>query len=272
MKFIHLSDLHINTAKKDENKQLKPLYEHFIKRYNGGEKPAILITGDLVDNGQADEYGPVENFLHSLKEKGFELIVCPGNHDYGKGGIHYRDDSSKLFFKKIECGLLGYTGDACDMASLYPKVTPFDDDKVVFFGIDSLAGKMDNPGNLHLLADGEIGKKQRNRLLDHLAKPQYDGHTKIVYLHNHPWELIPGHGLVDGLEFIREIDGQVDIICFGHMHASHFWESREDMVAMNAGKTTAPINYRGSPYLTYREISVNHAGTAVGVIKVPAAK
>jgi predicted phosphodiesterase len=49
----------------------------------------------------------------------------------------------------------------------------------------------------------------------------------------------------------------VDIICFGHIHISRLWESRDGMLAMNAGKSTDPINYRGKNCLSYREITLN---------------
>lgn len=270
MKFIHLSDLHLTS---DENNLENQMADHLIKwlkvRYSQTQKPAILITGDLVDNGKGVEYQQAQNMLLDLKNGGFQLIICPGNHDYGRNGIHLRDAASDLFFEYIERDVLNDAGSAIDMASLYPKVTAFDPEKVVFFGLDSTEGNMDNLWNLHLLADGVVGKEQREQLHDCLVQERYAEYKKIVYLHSHPWELIPGHGLKDGQQLIKEIKNKVDIICFGHYHTSNSWESRDSMVALNAGKSTQPASDGGIPYLSYREVTIDSSGVSFGLVKVP---
>lgn len=270
MKFIHLSDLHItDDTEALENKMADHLRRWLKIRYNQAEKPAILITGDLVNNGKGAEYQQVKLMLLNLKDAGFPLIICPGNHDYGRNGIHFRDASSDLFYEYIECDVLNSAGNACNMKSLYPKVTAFETEKVVFFGLDSTEGNMDNLWNLHLLADGMVGKEQREQLHDQLVQKQYAEFKKIVYLHSHPWELIPGHGLKDGLQLIKEIKNKVDVICFGHYHTSNSWESRDSMLALNAGKSTQPASDGGKPYLSYREVTIDAFGTSFGLVKVP---
>lgn len=270
MKFLHLSDLHVTDNESAlENQMADHLCKWIKNRYSQGRKPAILITGDLVDNGEGVEYQKVQNLLYDLKNAGFQLIICPGNHDYGKNGIHYRDAARDLFFECIERDLLANTGNAIDMVSLYPKVTAFTPDKVVFFGLDSTEGKMDNVWNLHLLANGKVGKEQRRQLHDCLVQNEYKDYTKIVYMHSHPWELIPGHGLDDGPQLISEIKNKVDIICFGHYHTSNYWESKDNMMALNAGKSTQPASVNGKPCLSFREVAIDASGVSVGVVKVP---
>ncbi|MCK4999890.1 MAG: hypothetical protein KAS23_10150, partial [Anaerohalosphaera sp.] len=68
MKFIHLSDLHVtNDPSALENQMLTQLRESIIWRYDDEEKPAILISGDLVDNGAGDEFDQVVSILTPLK-------------------------------------------------------------------------------------------------------------------------------------------------------------------------------------------------------------
>lgn len=42
---------------------------------------AVLITGDLVDRGQPDEYAHLHQLLQPLLEDGLLLALVPGNHD-----------------------------------------------------------------------------------------------------------------------------------------------------------------------------------------------
>jgi len=54
-KFIQISDLHIHTNNDEhENRTLKKLVSNIINKYSV-EKPVVLITGDIVDDGKEEQ-------------------------------------------------------------------------------------------------------------------------------------------------------------------------------------------------------------------------
>ena len=256
MKIVHLSDLHL--TKDDsalENQMATQIREAILYKYQN-DKVKILITGDITDNGDKAEYNKAIEILSPLNEGDFKLIICPGNHDYGKNGIHYRDKARNLFLDKIEKELLKNSEVEETMEKLYPKVTPFPEDKVVFFGVDSTEGRLEeNAFRIEILAaEGEVGEEQRDQLASMLTDSTYAGFTKVVYLHNHPWSVIPRHRLLDAPEFREVISEKTDILLFGHVHTSKMWDLRDGMLALNAGKSTEPFRDNGKYYLGYREI------------------
>ncbi len=49
-----------------------------------GNKPIIMITGDVVNDGAENQYKDAKDYLDELHGAGFNLRLIPGNHDYGK--------------------------------------------------------------------------------------------------------------------------------------------------------------------------------------------
>lgn len=46
----------------------------------------VVITGDLTDSGDEDDYPVALAFIDRLTQRGFDVHVTPGNHDYCKEG------------------------------------------------------------------------------------------------------------------------------------------------------------------------------------------
>lgn len=93
---LHISDLHFTKEKNDNDEPIKSIindYKNYLdifidkieelnKKNNINN---IIITGDLTDNGDAEEYIRVDLFLNNLCKKiNFKkdnIIIVPGNHD-----------------------------------------------------------------------------------------------------------------------------------------------------------------------------------------------
>ena len=63
-KILHLSDLHVGKSK-SESKNLRRIVEKVIKLYRK-HKLTILLTGDIVDDGQKKQYKDAKNILKPL--------------------------------------------------------------------------------------------------------------------------------------------------------------------------------------------------------------
>ena len=82
-RFIQISDLHIHRKKKMENINCEKLVIFIISKYDlpDEEKPVVLITGDIVDDGTKMQYRNAVKLLKPLVDGGFTVLPAPGNHD-----------------------------------------------------------------------------------------------------------------------------------------------------------------------------------------------
>ncbi len=92
MKILHLSDIHFRnayTAPKNAYERMlakmthpKMLVTHCLERALQAEMPDLLvITGDLVDAGTAEDYAALRMFIERLSG-GLPMLITPGNHDH----------------------------------------------------------------------------------------------------------------------------------------------------------------------------------------------
>lgn len=223
MKILHISDLHIGKggSKVDRSRQTEKLVR-LIKRHWGDDdnKPLVLITGDVVDDGREAEFIEARRILEPLHRAGFQVVALPGNHDYGWNGAYAQEKRFKLF-KKYLLGI--------ETRVTHPDV-PYADDRVALITLNSMkaeTGFWDG-----LLADGELGNEQLNELAElitTLRDERPKSYKIVVALHHHPF-LFPddplikkarewtGHRLKDGADFMRLVGGRIDALLFGHEH------------------------------------------------------
>ena len=246
VKFIHLSDLHIRKdMKKTENKNCRKIVDFIINKYKTETiKPIILITGDIVDDGDEKQYKAAVKLLKPLTDY-FTVLACPGNHDYGPCGNFYTEESQALFQKCIMGELLNHekANEAnVTMEDIFP--TEHTVDNVVFVGVDSVVGNENEFGHF---ASGEVGKDQRLALARKLKAIGQSGKKAVVYFHHHPMHYQSGIDkpfmeMEDAKEVLRILATQADFVCFGHRHKTGVYSS-DDIDAdidylLASGKTT----------------------------------
>lgn len=96
MNIIHLSDLHSEIA------ALKQLVRHIGVRPDLDDC-ALVITGDVTDDGQPQEWRAIELALAPLVGK-IPIMIVPGNHDTGDHGITYdreRAETAAKYCRKL---------------------------------------------------------------------------------------------------------------------------------------------------------------------------
>lgn len=92
-RWIHLSDLHIGLPENQwVNDALQKELVYFLKN-DIGRVDFILITGDIIHQGQYDKRKTVDitkKFFEKLKEITSNIVFCAGNHDYKRSFERYR--------------------------------------------------------------------------------------------------------------------------------------------------------------------------------------
>ena len=98
-RILHISDIHIGRDE-DEDKNFDVVVQHIIDKGENGwkeNKPIILITGDIVNDGEEVQFLHARNYLYRLQNAGFTIRLIPGNHDYGKKGNWAEEENYEKF-------------------------------------------------------------------------------------------------------------------------------------------------------------------------------
>lgn len=240
-KIIHLSDLHVGYEEKskdiDTSDTLEDMIDRLIYLFDKDEH-IVVITGDIVDDAtNDDQMQKAIDHLERIKKAGFNLLVAPGNHDYGTGT------------KATEEGMKKFKNAVFDNEEEgFPKFDAIDG--IAFIGLDSMQGEIED-GEGNTWADGKLGETQLEEL-NHLLSKDPDVAAcqyKVVYLHHHPI-YIPKylkdmikkvfHGLEDGSALKKIIEKhQIHALLFGHDHDGHSWNGNWGVErAYDAGSST----------------------------------
>ena len=127
---IHLSDLHIGYSYCERRFDMV-LYN--LMHTKKPENYVIVITGDLVDVANETNYKNAKSKITILENEGYQVLIVPGNHDYGDGVINHEkfiQEFKKVFFN--------------DPVAKYPKidfVNQGEADSIAFIGLDSMGGR-----------------------------------------------------------------------------------------------------------------------------------
>lgn len=239
-KIVHLSDLHIGY------KNMSDVFEGMIGRLIYLCKPAneyvVVITGDLIDDATKEgQLTEAKSHIETIKQEGFNLLVAPGNHDYGSENSA-TDERMKRYKQEIY-------GDA---NAKFPRFDPIGG--VAFIGLDSMEGEIKK--NQGAWADGEIGEEQLTRL-DNLLSSQavVNCQYTVVYLHHHPIDessffrrvIREFHGLDDAKELKGVLAAhEIDALLFGHNHDGRQWNGNWGIKrAYDAGSSTGKGDTQG---------------------------
>lgn len=203
-KIIHLSDLH--TGYPDLLERFSCIVRNIIFLKEPASDYVVVISGDLVDNGSVDDaYDNVRRELDRLREAGFAVVACPGNHDYGTGLLGNKrnvDRFKAAFWNEPDAN--------------YPRLDVIDG--CAFIGLDTLAEELNWYDRI--FAQGELGHAQLTRLSVLLQSERVRLCThRVIYMHHHPFDPRPLHDLKDSGALREVLQGQkLDALLYGHNH------------------------------------------------------
>ncbi len=133
MKLIHLSDTHIGTG--ENARRMDRVLDDLIE--NPPDVPsrcAILHTGDLIDAALPENREAGKKKLDRLKDAGFRVILCPGNHDYGDS-IEVNNEAAAIFKREFASYIFH------DEPTAFPVLHSLDDHHALI-GLDSNAAEL----------------------------------------------------------------------------------------------------------------------------------
>lgn len=240
MKFVHISDLHVG-ENSTRDALVEKLFNKIIKKYAQlREKPLILITGDFVHDGQADQYQQAERFMNKLHTAGFQVLMCPGNHDYGQQGLsddynarqRYSRFAMQFTTRKSDndSGFQNVQGGQWN----YPIVNKYDD--TYFIGLDTMQGVFRLSWWYRVFASftaaGWLGTPQLDKLDAAIKKikQKSPNSTIVLYMHHHPFYFnfrFRAMQLFDRQRLHQMIGNKVDILLFGHNHVEKRLQDQE---------------------------------------------
>jgi 3',5'-cyclic AMP phosphodiesterase CpdA len=199
----------------------------------------VVIGGDLTTEGYAGEFRTAHRFLEPLFERGFTVLVIPGNHDSKNVGyLHFRDT--------FGVGDVAEKGDRV-LSLTVPTIGDGAALRVQVVAIDS--SKPD-------LAEGEVGRERYRWIRDQFAA---EADFKIFVLHHHLVP-VPGTGRErntvwdagDVLALLAEL--KVDLVLSGHKHVPHVWLL--DHVLLVTSGTVSSHRVRGYTRPSYNVLEI----------------
>ena len=218
MKIIHLSDLHIGQS--DNLEKCNQIADWILENRDIHQSELVIISGDLVDDGQTWQFEQALGFIDRLRQGGFTVLAAPGNHDYGPNGFR-ESSTSQQDFSELISGV-----------KEYPALFIIEGQAIVI--LDSMAEEI---RNMEIWgAQGYLGKEQLQKLdqiLDDLAEnPAVE--NIVLTMHHHPFDYLFYHGLRDRddlkgvISRRRESPPRVNALLFGHKHIENRFNDPED--------------------------------------------
>lgn len=218
MIIVQLSDIHVGSQFQES------VFETVIREVNSLKPDAVIVTGDLTNEGLAKEYEKAKKLLSRIETK--KIIAISGNHDYRNTGY--------LLFKKH---------------FPFETVNELSDDVIV---VTLGTARPDRD-------EGEVGYRQ-NLWLERTMR-KYERKIKILAMHHHLIG-IPDTGsarveVIDAGDVLRAILAtKVNLVLCGHKHRPWIWNFK-DLSIVNAG-TASSERVRGLFENTYNIITIKN--------------
>jgi 3',5'-cyclic-AMP phosphodiesterase len=232
MQLVQLSDIHVGSFFK------QPVFDTIVEEVNKLKPDAIIITGDLTDEGLLFQF----EYVHTQIKKFTcsNIIVLAGNHDYRHTGY--------LVFKKF--------------FQSKQQIHEFDDAVIMTLGTarpDRDEGEVGYRQNLWM--ESTLGKYNDND--DNRKKKM-----KIIAMHHHLIG-IPDTGtdkiiIVDAGDTLRAcLQSSVDLVICGHKHRPWLWNLGALQIAY-AG-TASSERYRGFFENSYNIVTIKDGQASVDI-------
>lgn len=240
--FIHLTDLHLVERDDDQVNGQRPTQRLrcVLARLRATElTPAfILITGDLVNNGQVAEYHTLHRLLPELQSFGAPVLLGMGNHD------------ARLPFRQLILG-----------EEVMGEAQPYYHSTLIN-GINVIMLDSHVPNQVH----GYLDAAQLAWLAAELAKPVAVGH--LIALHHPPVSstvaLLEPLGLhnADALAAVLARHDHVLGVLSGHIHYNHVAR-----FANTLSFTTPAVLYTIDPGVQKNFRMTDGSGFAIGTVR-----
>ena len=218
MEIVQLSDIHVGAQFREA------IFDQVIEEVNSLEPDAVIITGDLTNEGLKEQYEKCKTLISKINVD--RIIAISGNHDYRNTGY--------LHFKKY---------------------FPFQAINELGSGVVVVTLGTARPDR----DDGEVGYRQTLWLERTMKK--YENKITILAMHHHLIG-IPDTGsdrltIVDAGDVLRAtLDSKVNLVLCGHKHRPWMWDFSNLLIA-NAG-TTSSKRVRGLFENSYNIITVEN--------------
>jgi 3',5'-cyclic AMP phosphodiesterase CpdA len=247
MKFLHISDLHIQSNDDSDNADVKSTLNYIKKKY---PKHCLIVTGDVTDDGTEDQYRNAAEYFEGFVER---VFFCPGNHDFGLQGNFFSEERAKRFDKMLmEPFKQGgtFTGDQTPLVHTLKDGTT----TVRLIGLDSNL-ETESPFDF---ACGEIGATQLKFLNSVLSSPAIPEMRTLLYFHHHPlMHNNPFMELKDAEGLMRTIyNKSVDVVLFGHKHESKMWKNMNGIPYFLAADNSPGKDFAREIDVTGTEVTV----------------
>lgn len=200
MEIVQLSDIHVGSQFREE------VFEKVIQEVNELQPDAVVITGDLTNEGLLEQYEKCKELISRINVK--KIISISGNHDYRNTGY--------LIFKKY---------------FPFEAINELNED-VVIVTLGTARPDRD---------EGEVGYRQT--LWMERTMKKYENKIKILAMHHHLIG-IPDTGservtVLDAGDVLRTIlDTKVDLVLCGHKHRPWIWQFN-NLSIVNAGTASS---------------------------------
>lgn len=79
-KLLQITDIHLN-GEYNGRFNVKEHFERILKETKGSNFEAVVLTGDLADNGSYEDYAEIFNQVEETFGPGTPILAIPGNHD-----------------------------------------------------------------------------------------------------------------------------------------------------------------------------------------------
>ena len=223
MEIVQLSDIHVGAQFREA------IFDQVIEEVNSLEPDAVIITGDLTNEGLKEQYEKCKTLISKINVD--RIIAISGNHDYRNTGY--------LHFKKY---------------FPFQTINELSDD-VVLITIGTARPDRD---------EGEVGHRQTLWLERTMKK--YKERIKILAMHHHLIG-IPDTGsdrltIIDAGDVLRAtLDSDVDLVLCGHKHRPWLWDFNKLLIA-NAGSVSSE-RVRGFFENSYNIIKIENRNISI---------
>jgi 3',5'-cyclic AMP phosphodiesterase CpdA len=206
MRIWHLSDLHYRTTQVDNS--WADLAVDLAA--SGRERDdVVVVTGDVTDDGKDAQYQHAERAFGRVPRD--RLVICPGNHDYGRWGNMYDPAAAQRWRTFADgCGCVTAPMALWDGTKPVGSVLVLDTCLRTGTPID--------------FAQGLVGWLARTRVRRWAAACRRQRVASVLALHHNPYYTDWFCRLRDAREFFGVILGNVDVVLMGHEHkVRHTW-------------------------------------------------